>query len=127
MLRRKGGQPGNQNARKHGLYSSVLSPAQMLELTNALNAGGQDPALIALRIKLTSALKSAPNNRRLFMEASKILYKWYASKFGINQKDKAVFKMAVRTILQEMLENQIILTERIEAVNQEQIPCSATK
>jgi hypothetical protein len=125
--RKRGGQSGNHNARKHGLYSSTLSPTQMCELTNVLNTGGQDPALIALRLKLASALKSAPNNRRVFMEASKILYKWYVAKYGVNQKDKTIFKAFIRAMLQEIMENQIILTERIKAENQERIPCPATK
>ena len=125
--RSRGGQPGNRNARKHGLYSSTLSPTQMFKLTNALNAGGQDPALVALRLKLASALKSAPRNRRVLMEASKILYKWYIAKYCVTQKDKSIFKYFIRALLKELMENRNILTERIEAENNERIPCTATK
>jgi uncharacterized protein YjcR len=127
LKRKRGGQPGNQNARKHGLYSSTLSPAQICQLSNLLNSGGQDPVLVALRLKLMSALKSAPDNRRVFMEVSKILSKWYQSKYAINKKDRAIFKALVRILLNEIMQNQIILTERIEAENSEQIPALAVK
>jgi uncharacterized protein YjcR len=125
--RHRGGQPGNQNARKHGLYSSTLSPTQMCKLTHILNTDGQDAELVALRIKLVSALKSAPHNRRVLMEVSKVLYKWYIAKYGVNQKDKIIFKYFIRAMLKEIMENQIVLTERIEAENLERIPCPATK
>lgn len=102
--RRRGGQPGNQNARRHGLYSSVLSPAQTCQLANLLNRGNQDPALVTLRLKLLSALKTAPSNRRVFMEASKILSKWYQSKFSVNKKNRVAFKACIRAILKEIVQ-----------------------
>jgi uncharacterized protein YjcR len=113
--RRRGGQPGNQNARKHGLYSSRLSAEQVCELANILNQGDEDPALIALRIKLFSALKSAPDNRRVLMEASKILSKWYLSNYNLGKKDGASFKAFIRAAFKKMIQNQPVLTERIVA------------
>ena len=35
LPRRRGAQPGNQNARKHGFYSSTLSPEQQESLEEA--------------------------------------------------------------------------------------------
>ncbi len=140
--RKRGGQPGNQNARKHGLYSSTLSVDQICQLANILNAGGHDSVLIALRIKLISALKSAPSNRRVFMEASKILAKWYLSKSNPGNKDVALFKAFILAMLKTLLQNQSFLTERIvsesiktpenlmeqiEAKNTKKIPCLAMK
>jgi uncharacterized protein YjcR len=140
--RKRGGQPGNQNARKHGLYSSRLSADQLCELANILNSGGRDPALIALRIKLGAALKSAPDNRRVLMEASKILAKWFLASAGLNKKDHALFKAFIRAAFKTVQQNQIFLTERIvsgptettenlteriEAKNTERTPCLAVK
>ena len=115
IKRKRGGQPGNQNARKHGLYSSTLSAGQVCELSNRLNAGGRDPGLIALRIKMASALKSAPNSYRVFMEASKILSKWYLSNANLGRKDNAFLKTFVRGILKMLRENQPVITEQIVA------------
>jgi hypothetical protein len=113
--RQRGGQPGNQNARKHGLYSPRLSLDQVCEIANILNAGGCSPELIALRIKLISALRSAPDNRRVLMEASKILYKWYLSGQDLGKYAGAVFRAFVRSMLKAIRENQSDLTERIIA------------
>jgi hypothetical protein len=113
--RSRGGQPGNQNARKHGLYSPRMSPDQVYETVNILNAGGCNPELIALRLKLASALKAAPDNRRVFMEASKILYKWYLSRNDFGRQANAFFKTFIRGVINAMRENQSLLTERIVA------------
>ena len=142
LKRKRGGQPGNQNARRHGLYSSRLSADQICQLANALNAGGQDQVLIALRIKLVSALKTAPDNRRVLMEASKILSKWYLSHYDFGKKDRALFRAFILAAFKKMLQNQSVsteriasesdgtienLTERIEPENRKRIPCLATK
>lgn len=113
--RQRGGQPGNQNARKHGLYSARLSLEQVCEIANILNAGGGNPELIALRLKLASALRCAPENRRVFMEASKILYKWYLSGNDLGKPARSCFRAFIRGTLKVIQENQSILTERIVA------------
>jgi len=115
IKRHRGGQPGNQNARKHGLYSSRLSADQVCEIANILNAGGYNPELIALRLKLATALKSALDNRRVLMEASKILCKWYLSGNNFGKKDNGYFRVFIRGTLKALQENPAILTERIVA------------
>ena len=102
-LKRKRGAPiGNQNARKHGLYSSSLSLPQIFEFWNILNLGGVEPELVALRIKLSSALRHAPGNRRILMEASKLLAKWYRSKYRLDRKSNKILKQFVGLILQDI-------------------------
>lgn len=140
--RKRGGQPGNQNARKHGLYSSRLSADQVCELANILNAGDQDPVLASLRIKLISAVKSAPDSRRVLMEASKILSKWFLAVYNVDKKDRALFRAFLRAAFKAIRQNQMFfterivsgppetdenLTERIEAENIKQIPSLAVK
>ena len=100
LKRRRGGQQGNQNARKHGLYSSSLSLPQICQFWNILNLGGVEPELVALRIKLYSALSHAPGNRRILMEASKLLAKWYRSKYRLDRKSNSELKKFVRIILE---------------------------
>ena len=38
--RKRGGQKGNRNARKHGFYSGTLSPAETRDLWNITNLEG---------------------------------------------------------------------------------------
>ena len=43
--RKRGGQKGNGNARKHGFYSGTLSPAETSQLWNITNLEGVDPEI----------------------------------------------------------------------------------
>lgn len=100
IKRRRGGQQGNQNARKHGFYSVNLSPREICVFWNIINLGGMEPELAVLRMKLGSALGYDPGNRRVLREASRLLVKWYRSKYDLDKKDNVEFKKFVRNILQ---------------------------
>ena len=54
--RRPGGQPGNQNARKHGLYSNSLTQEQREALQDARDADHLADEVAILRVKLRSLL-----------------------------------------------------------------------
>ena len=97
--RKRGGQQGNQNARKHGFYSVNLNPREICEFWNIINLGGIEPELAVLRMKLGSAIGYDPGNCRVLREASHLLVKWYRSKFHLGSKDNAEFKKFVRNIL----------------------------
>jgi hypothetical protein len=102
--RKRGGQPGNSNARKHGFYSPSLSIDETKDFWQAVYLEGSDPALAILRIKLASALRRNPSNRRVLREASCLLTKWYRARYRLNRRDEAVFKKFVRRILERILE-----------------------
>jgi len=59
--RHRGGQPGNQNARKHGFYSELLTPGQERAL-GAFGRDGLDREIALLRIKIQSLLANDPDN-----------------------------------------------------------------
>ena len=52
MKRKRGGQPGNQNARKHGLYCGTMTPDELCQFWDVLNAQDIDPAVAVLRNKV---------------------------------------------------------------------------
>ena len=56
--REAGGQPDNQNARKHGLYANILTPEQEEAFAEALEIRdfGQEVALV--RVRLLSLLEN---------------------------------------------------------------------
>ena len=54
--RQSGGQPGNQNARKHGLYSKHFTPDQAEQLENADDLKDLAPEINLLRVKLNGLL-----------------------------------------------------------------------
>jgi hypothetical protein len=113
--RKRGGQKGNQNARKHGFYSVNLSPREICELWNIVNLEGIDPPVGVLRIKLCSALHRDPENHRVLSDASRLLAKWYGSQYHLNEKDNVEIKKFVRTILKATANGDKDLTERIVA------------
>ncbi len=98
--RKRGGQPGNQNARKHGFYSASLDPREICRFWNTVNLGGTAPELAALRIKLDSVIRSAPGNRRVLSEAAKLLAGWFRSKYGFEGNDNVLFKKLLRGLLE---------------------------
>jgi hypothetical protein len=62
-MKRKGGAPkGNQNARKHGFYSKILTPQQQETLPGAANLDGLDREIAILRVKIRSILANDPRN-----------------------------------------------------------------
>ncbi|GEM_PF-3960046 len=68
VKRRRGGQTGNQNARKHGFYSRTLAPAQASELFHMTNLESIDTEEAVFRLKLRSVLQHDPGNRRVIRE-----------------------------------------------------------
>jgi hypothetical protein len=100
IKRRRGGQKGNRNARKHGFYSDTLSPTQAQEVRNIINLEGVDFQIAAIRVKLQSSLAVNPGNRRVIGEASRLLAKWYSEKFGLDSTDRGNLKTIVENILE---------------------------
>jgi len=111
LKRKRGAQPGNQNARKHGLYSSHLTPDQLCQFWNILNLGGTEPELVAISIKLNAALRYAPGNRRVLKEAAKLLAKWYRAICNLDTEDNAVIKKYIRSIFEAILQKSIDFAE----------------
>ena len=62
---RRGAPLGNQNARKHGFYSRVLSPEQQKLLARVGLMKDLDREIDLARVKVISALSNAPENARV--------------------------------------------------------------
>ena len=55
--RKRGGQPGNQNARKHGLYSKHLTHEEQKHLEGIDEHTGLEPEIELLRLRLNAMLE----------------------------------------------------------------------
>jgi len=99
--RKRGGQKGNQNARKHGFYSATLSNEEISEFWSTIAAEGLEPHIALLRIKLRSGLEHDPGNRRVISDASRILAKWYSAKQGLGRTDRTRLKEVIVRILEQ--------------------------
>lgn len=60
--RKSGGQPGNQNARKHGFYSRVLTPGQLAAFPKATISDALNSELAVLRFSISALLQKDPSN-----------------------------------------------------------------
>ena len=97
---KRGGQIGNQNARKHGFYSTTLTPAETCQVQNITNLEGVDPEIALLRVKLQSSLQHGPANHRLLTEASRLLVKSYSVQYHLDPTDRAYLKTVIDNILE---------------------------
>lgn len=93
--RKRGGQPGNQNARKHGFYSATISPEEISAVWNEVNLKGVDPFTSVIRVKLAVALQSDASNHRLLEDAAKILTKKCRSEHRMDAFDARQFRAAL--------------------------------
>ena len=100
IKRKRGGQKGNRNARKHGFYSGTLSPAETSQLWNITNLEGVDPEIALIRVKLQSSLQYDPGNRRVIREASRLLVKWYSANYGLDATTGSYLKTVVQNLLE---------------------------
>lgn len=63
VKRKRGGQPGNQNGRVHGLYSKSLTTQEQQYLQSVLKITGVDLEVGILYTKIVSILATDPNNQ----------------------------------------------------------------
>ena len=100
--RAKGGQPGNQNARKHGFYSEVLSTAEQVDLNFALDVEGIDMEIAVLRVKIKAILEEDPDNIRLIMEATNTLARLLRTKYNLDKGQGKSLKDALSSVMRDL-------------------------
>jgi len=100
IKRKRGGQKNNQNARKHGFYSSALNHDEICRFWNIVNQESIDSEMAVLRIKLQSLIQRAPSNRRTLKEVSRLIVKWSVKKYRLGRAARACLKAAVMTVLE---------------------------
>ena len=102
VKRKRGGQPGNQNARKHGFYSKVLDEADQLDFELAIGVEGIDDEIALLRVKIKSILENDPENIRLIMEATNTLARLIRTRYNITKEQKKGLKEAIGNVLRDV-------------------------
>lgn len=100
--RKRGAPKGNQNARKHGFYSRVLSREEQQDLEQAILTDGLDEEIALLRVKLKSLLKYDPENVKLIMQATNTLARLIRTRYRIGRDDKIGLKDAIGNVLRDI-------------------------
>ena len=115
--RKRGAQPGNRNALKHGFYSPILSPEEISLVWSTINRKGIDPAVAVIRIKLGLALQRDPTNHRLLEDAAKLLTKHGSMKIHLDEFDRRQFRSAILKALEVSHRPSPVTAEQSEAGN----------
>jgi hypothetical protein len=100
-VRRRGGQAGNQNARKHGFYSKTMTAAEEKDFEKAITEEGIENEIALLRVKLSSALKKDPGNVRLVMEAARTLVALLSEGKKLTAQEKKTMKARIGEVVTE--------------------------
>jgi hypothetical protein len=121
LKRHRGGQPGNQNARKHGFFSASMSPEELCEFWKNLKTGDGAPReLVVLRTKVVAALNISPGNRRIINDASRLVAQWVISQDPhASRREKAKVRKAIRFVYSEIGK---LSSETIESITPETLP-----
>jgi uncharacterized protein YjcR len=99
--RKRGGQKGNQNARTHGFYSSLLTPDQMSQLWNIVIKENVPPESAIMRLKLQSILSQNTANTRTLKEAVRLIVKWSAQKYHLNRAGRVHMRAFIESAFQD--------------------------
>ena len=94
-LRHRGGQPGNQNARKNGYYAAILSPSEQAELSDLL-AEGVEHVIAFSRIRIKSILGKDPIDSCALSRVLKSLVNWYVLKNNLSSSERAALRKYMR-------------------------------
>ena len=100
--KKRGAPRGNQNARKHGFYSNVLSEAERQDFEQATSVEGVDDEIALLRVRIKSVVANGPDNIKLIMQAVYILARLLGTKNNIDKKDKQGLKAAIGNVLKDI-------------------------
>ncbi len=101
-MKKRGAPKGNQYARKHGFYSSVLSDAERLDLKLSSGVEGLDDEIGLMRVKIKSLVQRDPENIKLIMRAVNYLERLVRTKYNIGKDDRKGLKERVATVLKDI-------------------------
>jgi len=102
VRRKRGGQPDNQNARKHGFYANVLDEAERLDFELATGVEGIDDEIALLRVKIKSVLETDPGNVKLIMQATNTLAKLVKTRYNMTKEQRKGLKEAIGNVLRDV-------------------------
>jgi len=101
---------GNQAARKHGFYSTVLDAEQQQDLEQAINVEGLDEEIALMRVKIKTLIQRDPDNLRLITQAFNALTKLIIAKYDVPKDDKKTFMEIIGNVLSHVLPTGIALS-----------------
>ena len=102
MKKNKGAPKDNQNARKHGFYSRVLTEAEQVELESASMVEGIDQEITFLRFKLKQLAEQHPDRVDLQLEAANTISRLIRTHYQITKEQKKTLKESIQKVLTDV-------------------------
>ena len=102
LPRRRGGQLGNQNARKHGFYARKLNNVEKYALRHASEIEGIDQEIALMRVKIQSSINNSTDNLKTLTMATETLGRLLRTKLRLSPKEDE------RKMLQQALHNAMM-------------------
>ena len=102
ISKKRGAPPGNQRARTHGFYSSVLTEEELLNYIKATKVQGLDSEIALLRVKIQSLVARDPENIKLIIKVINTLGRLVTIKYHISKSDKQGWKKAMENVLKDV-------------------------
>lgn len=100
--RKPGGQPGNQNARKHGFYSQAITPELQALILPARQIEGIDMELALARAKVKSIAAHDPKNYAVLFDALAIVGQLSGTKQRLGKHTSRQFSRALKLVLEDL-------------------------
>ena len=104
LKKKKAGAPlGNQNARKHGIYSKALTPAERRYFDRAVSSEGLELEIALFRLKIMSLLETEPVNMALVAKVFYTLNAMVSTERSINRDNKDKGSQALLNLLKDIV------------------------
>ncbi len=100
--RKRGAQPGNTNALKHGFYSKALKEAEKIELEAARDLDGLDDEIALLRVKIKSLVERDEDNLKLLIDATSTLARLLRTRYNLQQHQHDGIRDAITGVLTDL-------------------------
>jgi hypothetical protein len=103
IKRKRGGQKGNQNARKHGFYSKVMDEAEKLDFEIASGVEGIDDEIALLRVEIKKAITGGDDrNLRILVKATNALERLIRTRYQITREQRKGLREAIGNVIREV-------------------------
>ncbi len=101
--KKRGGQPGNQNALKHGYYSKLLDKTGQFDYISAGELEGIDEEIKLLRAEIIRALESGNEKYlKILVRGAVALDKLVRTRYQISSSKKKGLKDAVNNVIRDI-------------------------
>jgi hypothetical protein len=97
--RKRGGQKGNQNARKRNFYCKTLSAQELNDFTEASNLDGIDNEIVAVRVQIKWLMDNDPGNMKMIWRGMNALGRLLKLKNSMGKNNKNSMEEAVEKLL----------------------------